>query len=157
MGTPEGGENTPRSWTASITPTVLYGTDEVTGPPLPPLAPICWRRIPQQQYTPRMRDRSFLQLQRIAFSIDGVPGFSIQRALDQVFVGLDGRDDPVLENASGPVSCRLLVRQWHVQPSPKTLNSSTLGLTSSLGTQPTPGLTKYETCISLPVQGFMVL
>ena len=70
-----------------------------------------WRRIPQQLYTPRMRDRYFLQLQSIAFGINGVPGFNMRRALNQDFVGLDDRDDPVLENANGPVSCRLLVRR----------------------------------------------
>lgn len=54
---------------------------------------------------------TFLQSQRIPFSVNGVPGFNMQRALDQVFVGLDKRDDPVLENANGPASCRLLVHR----------------------------------------------
>lgn len=30
-------------------------------------------------------------------------------ALRKVFTGLDGRDDPVLQEATGAISCRLLV------------------------------------------------
>jgi hypothetical protein len=35
----------------------------------------------------------------------------MQNALCQHFTGLAGRDDYVLEDANGPVSCRLLVRR----------------------------------------------
>lgn len=56
-----------------------------------------------------MRDRSFLLLEGFTFSVNRVAGFNMQLALDQNFVGLDDRDEPVLENANGPVSCRLLV------------------------------------------------
>ena len=88
----------------------VYETDPSKVPPLPPLLmPINWRKIPQPRYPSRTGDMAFLQSRRVTFSVNGVPGFNMQRALDQAFVGLDGRDDPVLENANGPASCRLLV------------------------------------------------
>lgn len=71
---------------------------------------INWRKIPQEHYTPKTGDKAFLRQQGVTFSVNGVTGFNMKRALDRAFTGLDGRDDPVLENANGPVSCRLLVR-----------------------------------------------
>ena len=53
---------------------------------------------------------SFLQLQGVNFSAEGIPGFNMQRALDRDFTGLDGAGDPVLEDAKGPITCRLSVR-----------------------------------------------
>lgn len=41
--------------------------------------------------------------------MNNVPGLNMKNAFGQIFTGLDGRDDFVLENAKGPVSCRLLV------------------------------------------------
>lgn len=73
--------------------------------------PISWREIPQRQYTSKSGDRTFLQLKKVSFGVNGVPGINMKHALDRVFVGLDCRDDPVLEDANGPVSCRLLVRR----------------------------------------------
>lgn len=72
--------------------------------------PINWFEIPQQKYTTQVGNRSFLQPQAVTFSVDGVPGFNMQRALGRAFAGLEGSDSPVLENATGPVLCRLLVR-----------------------------------------------
>ena len=119
MGTPKDAEATLEPWTADTSPTVVYE------PNLPPLllpVPSNWRKIPQRQYTPRAGDTSFLQSQRVTFSANGVPGFNMQCALDQVFVGLDGRDDPVLENANGPASCRLLVRRSDLHGRAETNN-----------------------------------
>ena len=55
-------------------------------------------------------DRSWLRREEITFSVGNAPGFNLHAALAQVFTGLNGRDDPVLEDANGPVSCRILVR-----------------------------------------------
>ena len=74
-----------------------------------PAPPIGWFKVPQKRYTQRNGVRPFAQLGEITFSTNKVPGFSMANALGRVFTGLDGRDDPVLENANGPVSCRLLV------------------------------------------------
>ena len=67
-------------------------------------------RIPQKRYTQRNGNKSCLRLEEISFSIGNTPGINLRAALAQVFTGLDGRDDPVLEDANGPVSCRILVR-----------------------------------------------
>ena len=70
---------------------------------------INWREIPQRKYSPKVGNKPPSQLKAVTFSVKGVPGFNLQRALNRIFTGLDGRDNPVLENANGPVSCRLLV------------------------------------------------
>ena len=57
-----------------------------------------------------MGDRSFYQLGEITFSVNKAHGINMRDAFGRIFTGLDGRDEPVLENANGPVSCRLLVR-----------------------------------------------
>lgn len=110
MGNPKGGETTLGTWTDDSSPSIVYETDPANVSSLPLPMPNKWREIPQRRYTSRTGDTSFLQLQAVTFSVNGVPGFNMQHALDQVFVGLDGRDDPVLEDANGPASCRLLVR-----------------------------------------------
>jgi len=66
--------------------------------------------IPQERYIHRAGDGRFLQSDDIIFSVGNAPGFNMNDALFERFTGLDGRDDPVLENAGGPVTCRLLVR-----------------------------------------------
>jgi hypothetical protein len=107
MGTPQ---NTAtilgKQWTGDVSPAAI---NLAKGSPLPLSIPINWRKIPQRRYATRTGDTSLLQSHVVPFSVNGVPGFNMKRAFDQVFVGLDGRDDPVLENANGPASCRLLV------------------------------------------------
>lgn len=75
------------------------------------MLPIGWLKIPQERYTQRKGARPFSQLEEITFSVNNVRGFNMKHAFGQLFTGLDGRDDPVLENANGTVSCRLLVRR----------------------------------------------
>lgn len=124
------GQTLPEVWTPNVAP--VYETNPATITSSPLSVPISWCMIPQPQYTSRTRDMSFLQLRRITFSVNGTPGFNLRSALEREFVGLDGRDDPVLENANGPVSCRLLfpgyptntrcsqiaVRNWKKEVSP---------------------------------------
>lgn len=100
----------PESWTTDVPPTVVNEPYALPVSVLSLSVPMNWRQIPQRRYSPKVGNRSFSQLQAVAFSVNGVPGFNMQRAYNQVFSGLDGRDGPVLENANGPVSCRLLVR-----------------------------------------------
>jgi len=45
----------------------------------------------------------------IPFSVNGRPGINVGDALRKEFTGLDGQDDPVLDEAAGAISCRLLV------------------------------------------------
>jgi len=76
--------------------------------------------------------------------VNNIRGFRMRNALGKVFTGLDGRDDPVLENANGPVSCRLLVRSHSLILMKKTHLDSYRRLTSSLDTQSTPHAIKCE-------------
>ena len=67
-------------------------------------------RVPQRSYDHGRKQWNFKRLESISFSVDGRPGINIGDALRKTFTGLDGRDDPVLTDAAGAISCRLLVR-----------------------------------------------
>jgi len=41
---------------------------------------------------------------------------NLKDALRKEFAGLDGRDDPMLQDAAGAISCRLLVGFCHILP-----------------------------------------
>ena len=106
-----------------------------------------WRRIPQTTYTQRKGDRSFLQPQEISFSVNNIRGFNIGDALGKLFTGLDGRDEPVLEDANGPaVSCRLLVRSYNPILVRNSQLRFTRSLVSSLDTQSTSDAIQYGFC-----------
>ena len=79
-----------------------------------------WTRLPLKRYTPGTKDRSFSRREGITYSVNKFRGFNMQHALAGLFTGLDGRDDYVLEDAKGPVSCRLLVRRliWSSRKAP---------------------------------------
>jgi hypothetical protein len=102
--------------TADAVRNVVYEANVATVPSPPLPVHIHWRKIPQERYIPKMGDKSFLRLQGVTFSVNETLGFNMKRALDQNFRGLDGRDRPVLEDANGPVSCRLLVRRQNPRP-----------------------------------------
>jgi len=110
--TPDSGRAVLRLPSLHDIPNFSPNPDGVTVSPLPlPELPISWVKIPQRRYAQRGGGtRSLSRLGEAGFSVNGARGFNMQSALDQFFTGLDGRDDPVLENAGGPVSCRLLVR-----------------------------------------------
>jgi len=76
---------------------------------IPAYIPMNWIQIPQRRHDNGRQQRGFKPSDPISFSINGRRGINLGDALSQKFEGLDGRDDPVLEGASGPISCRLLV------------------------------------------------
>ena len=48
-------------------------------------------------------------METVSFSVSGRPGINLGDALRKTFDGLDSRDDPVLQDASGAISCRFMV------------------------------------------------
>jgi serine/threonine protein kinase len=76
--------------------------------PVTPFPPN-WIRVPQRSYDHGRKRWGSERLESIPFSAGGRPGINIGDALRMRFMGLDGRDDPVLQDASGVISCRLLV------------------------------------------------
>ena len=68
-----------------------------------------WIRIPQRIYDHGRKQLNFNPLEPISFSMNGRPGINMGDALRKAFTGLDGRDEPVLPDAAGAISCRLLV------------------------------------------------
>ena len=78
-------------------------------PSSPPVTvfPPNWIRVPQRDY--KRKQWSFKRLNTISFSVGGRPGVNMGAALRKTFTDLDGRDDPMLQDASGAISCRLLV------------------------------------------------
>jgi len=76
--------------------------------PLATTFPPHWVKVPQRDYDQRRKQWSFKQLEPISFSVDGRPGVNMGDALQKKFENLDGRDDPMLQNTSGAISCRFL-------------------------------------------------
>lgn len=74
-----------------------------------PRFPLGWIRVPQKDYDHGRKQRGFKPLEPIFFSTNGCPGMNLRDALHKEFTGLDGRDDPMLQDAAGSISCRLLV------------------------------------------------
>ena len=56
--------------------------------------------------------------------MNGRLGINIGAALRKEFTGLDGRDDPVLHEAAGAISCRLLVSLLRSSIRPLELTTS---------------------------------
>ena len=78
-------------------------------PPAATLLPPNWQRIPQKIYDHGRKQLDFVPLECISFEVNGYLGLNMRDALLKRFTGLDGRDDPVLQGATGAISCRLLV------------------------------------------------
>lgn len=76
--------------------------------PTPVLVPSPFK-VPQEVYGNRRRQWNFERSDPISFSVNGRPGINMRDALRRHFTGLDGRDDAVLQNAAGAISCRILV------------------------------------------------
>jgi hypothetical protein len=68
-----------------------------------------WIKIPQRNYNHGKRQWNFERSEPVSFSVNGRLGVNMGDALRKAFAGLDGRDDPVLQNAAGAISCRFLV------------------------------------------------
>ena len=84
-------------------------------PPMPPpqvmtLSPPNWYKIPQKTYDHGRKQWDFIPSESISFGVNGRPGVNVIDALQKRFTGLDGRDDPVLQDATSAISCRLSVR-----------------------------------------------
>jgi len=80
--------------------------------PSPPSAtgfPLNWIKVPQKSYDHGRKQSNFKRLKPVSFGVGGRPGVNLGNALRKEFVGLDGRDEPVLQDAAGAISCRLLV------------------------------------------------
>jgi len=69
-----------------------------------------WRKIPQKVYDHERRQWDFTPSEPIFFSVNGRPGLNIGDALRENFMGLEGRDDPVLRDVGSTISCQFLVR-----------------------------------------------
>lgn len=68
-----------------------------------------WFEVPQRVYEHGRRQWDFRQSEPISFSVGGLRGINMGEALRKQFTGLDGRDDSMLQNTTGTISCRLLV------------------------------------------------
>ena len=94
-------------------PCVIYSGST---PPLPPISasqtapsyPASRRKIPQTIYDKKQWD--FRPSEPILFHVNGRPGVNMGDAFRKKFTGLDGRDDLVLQDTPGAISCRLWVR-----------------------------------------------
>lgn len=92
-------------WTACSTSTSTPQSQVSTFPPLN------WRKIPQKSYDHGQKQWDFRASTPISFTVNGFPGVNMRDALNGNFTDLDGRDEPVLQNAPGSaISCRLSVR-----------------------------------------------
>ena len=94
---------------------VICSTSTFHPPPIPlPQAvtfpPPNWRKIPQKVYDGGRKQWYFTPSPPISFSVNGFPGVNMGDAFHNTYTGLDGRDDLVLQDAGGAISCRLLVR-----------------------------------------------
>ena len=108
-------------------------------PPAPAFPPN-WIRVPQRGYDYGRKQWNFERSEPISFSVNGRPGINMGDALRKSFAELDGRDDPVLQDAQGAISCRLLVSCG------SPLGRQTTGvylIPSSLGIQPTAVRPRY--------------
>ena len=66
--------------------------------------------IPQQVYTPlRANKGGFTPKDPIDFSVDGVLGISVSRAISEDYAMLDGRDDRLTAFQNTSVLCRMQV------------------------------------------------
>ena len=68
-----------------------------------------WVEIPQRVYNLGRRQWNFRRSESIPFSVGGSLGMNMQDALQKHFTELDDRDDQVLQNMAGAISCRFLV------------------------------------------------
>jgi len=71
--------------------------------------PFNWIKVPQRDYDHGRKQWSFKRLEPVSFSVGGRSGINLGDALRKEFEGLEGWDDPVLQDASGAISCRFLV------------------------------------------------
>jgi len=78
-----------------------------------------WRKIPQTAYGQGKKQWDFRPSEPILFHVDGRPGVNMGDALRNVFAGLDGRDDPMFQDAGDAFSCRLLFPGYPLNSKPQ--------------------------------------
>ena len=66
--------------------------------------------MPQRVYDHGQKQWDFEQSEPVSFNVNGLSGINMGDALCEQLAGLDGHDDPVLQNAPKVIYCRLLVR-----------------------------------------------
>ena len=96
--------------------------------------PFNWRKIPQTVYGWGKKQSGYQPSEPILFHVDGRPGVNMGDALRNVFTGLDGRDDPIFQDAGKSFSCRLMVRSLRQLPPPRRTDGP---VRSSPGTRST--------------------
>lgn len=77
--------------------------------PLVTALPANWIKVPQRSYDHGKKQCNFQRSEPVSFRVNGRPGINMGDAFRKTFTGLDGRDSPVLQDATGAISCRLLV------------------------------------------------
>jgi hypothetical protein len=97
---------------ASISP-----SSPIPSPRTATFPPFNWKLIPQNSYDHGKKQWDFRPSESVPFSTNGFPGMNMGDAFRKKFTDLDGRDDPVLQDASNVISYRLLVRLlWWLPP-----------------------------------------
>jgi len=91
--------------------------------PLAATFPLNWIKVPQRSYDHGRKQWSFKRLESVSFSVGGRPGINLGDALHKTFEGLDNRDDPVLQDASGAISCRFLFPGYPANSGPCQINT----------------------------------
>ena len=98
------------SWFTGLTQSSSGSLIQPTPPsPLVTNLPSNWIKVPQKSYDHGRKQWNFRRSEPISFHVNGRPGINMGDALRKVFAGLDGRDDPALQDPPGTISCRLLV------------------------------------------------
>lgn len=128
----------PMTPTVRSVPTSLLQPSPSSPPPPPPQVATFNRprfhKIPQDLY--HANRWNFAQLDSILFQVDDLPGVNMGEALRQNFAALQGRDDPVLQDAAMAISFRLWVRlsfRSHSHPAKEFTNLSSFLATRSVG------------------------
>jgi hypothetical protein len=89
----------------------------VPSPQTATFPPFNWKMIPQNVYDRGKKQWDFIPSESVRFSANGFPGMNMGDAFRERFTDLDGRDDPVLQDASNVISYRLSVRlSWWPSP-----------------------------------------
>ena len=99
--------------------------------------------VPQEEYDYGRKQFCFKRREPVSFSVRGRPGINMGAALSRNLENLDGWDDPVLQEASGAISCRFLVISF-VSYFCRGLNPSAY---SSLVIQPAVVFFRYDFCV----------
>jgi hypothetical protein len=94
----------------AVCSTLISPPSPVPSPQTATFPPFHWKMIPQNIYGRGRKQWGFRPSQSVSFNTNGFPGMNMGDALRKRFAGLDGRDDPVLQDASNVISYRLFVR-----------------------------------------------